>query len=390
MGKSPKLKVGLVFDDSLDSNDGVAQHVKLLGSWLNSQGHKVSYLVGETHLSEWAGGQVYSLAHNQTVYFNGNRLSIPLLASKKRIRQVLDDGNFDVLHVMMPYSPFMAQRVIKLAGPDTAVVGTFHIFPSGPIADLGSRLLKLAYGRSLKRFLTVVSVSEAAAGFAKDAFGLTTPVIPNPVDVARFRAAQKKSESKKSTKQIVFLGRLVKRKGAEQLIRAFAATLSEFPDLHLKIAGSGPSRKKLEKLSRDLGLEEEVEFLGYIDEADKPALLAGADIACFPSLYGESFGIVLIEAMAAGAKTVVGGDNPGYRSVLSGQPVLLVDPRNTPLFAERLKQLLSNKKLQETAYAWQQQTVKQYDINVVGTDVLSVYKMAIARLNKTSHNKPYG
>jgi len=106
MSEKPKLKIGLVFDDSLDSSDGVAQYVKDLGGWLSGQGHEVSYLVGETKLTEWRGGKVYSLSKNQAVYFNGNRLSVPLPANSRRIRELLNAKNFDIMHVMVPYSPF--------------------------------------------------------------------------------------------------------------------------------------------------------------------------------------------------------------------------------------------------------------------------------------------
>src|SRR6266550_2304855 len=153
---SRPLRIGFVFDDSLDSSDGVAQQVKTLGRWLSNQNHEVSYLVGETKLEQWAGGQVYSLARNRSVIFNANRLSVPLPASHSRIKAVLDDHKFDVLHVQMPHSPFMAQRVIKAASPQTAIVGTFHIVPSGLLASIGSRFLNLMYGRNLRLFDEII------------------------------------------------------------------------------------------------------------------------------------------------------------------------------------------------------------------------------------------
>ncbi|HET7827260.1 MAG TPA: glycosyltransferase family 4 protein, partial [Candidatus Saccharimonadales bacterium] len=179
--RSEKLSVGLVFDDTLDSNDAVSQYVKALGAWLIGQGHRVRYLVGETKLDSWAGGKVYSLAKNQTVYFNGNKLSMPLPGSGRRIKQVLADEDFDILHVMVPYSPFMAHKVIKLAPSKVAIVGTFHIFPSGWLAKIGAKLLRLWCRSSLHRFNKIVSVSPAAAAFAAESFKLATPIVPNPV-----------------------------------------------------------------------------------------------------------------------------------------------------------------------------------------------------------------
>ncbi|HVS79031.1 MAG TPA: glycosyltransferase family 4 protein [Candidatus Saccharimonadales bacterium] len=383
--KPKKLSVGFLFDDTLDSNDGVAQYVKTLGAWLNGQGHKVSYMVGETQLKEWAGGRVYSLAKNQTVYFNGNKLSIPLPASRQRITELINSEKFDVLHVMMPHSPQLSQKIIKAAPSEMAVVGTFHIFPSGWLSVAGSRILRRWLRPSLRRIGAVVSVSSAAASFAQKAYGLKTAVIPNPVNISKYR-----SKSPNQENEIVFLGRLVKRKGAGQLIDAFALLKNSSPAARLTVAGDGPDRSKLEKKVARLGLSDSVRFLGFVDEKDKPALLAGAAIACFPSLYGEAFGIVLIEAMAAGSGVVLGGDNPGYRSVLGEQPETLVDPRDTVAFAARLHRLLSNKALAARLHTWQNQRVKQYDVDVVGRQILELYTQQIARRTKTSNNKAYG
>src|SRR3990167_10900403 len=146
------LSVGFLYDDSLDRPDGVSQYVKTLGAWLSGQGHQVVYLVGETKLKQWAGGPVFSLSRNLSVNFNGNQVNTPLLASPKGINQVLAEHQLDVLHVQMPYSPLLAGRVINRADPQTAIVGTFHIYPAGLMARVGSRLLKLVCSGSLARF----------------------------------------------------------------------------------------------------------------------------------------------------------------------------------------------------------------------------------------------
>jgi phosphatidylinositol alpha-mannosyltransferase len=377
----------LVFDDSLDSADGVAQHVKTLGAWLSRRGHKVSYLVGETKLKEWQGGQVFSLAKNRRVNFNGNRLSIPLPANSNNIRKVIDAQDFDILHVMMPHSPLMAQRVVNRADPQTAVIGTFHIYPSGALVNIGSRFLRRMYGNGLRRFSMFISVSSAAAEFAKRAYGIKSEVLPNPVDLSAYRTPSAVKRDNNSA--IVFLGRLVKRKGCRQLLEAFAVLHKSNPAASLVIAGDGPQRRQLEELSRRLGVADSVKFLGFIAEEDKPSLLASADIACFPSLFGESFGIVLVEAMAAGSGVVVGGDNPGYRTILGAQPQLLVDPLDKQAFAGRLRSLLRDKALRSKLHSWQDKEVKKYDIETVGPQLVRIYFSAIARSKKTGHNNAY-
>jgi len=383
MSEKPKLKIGLVFDDSLDSSDGVAQYVKDLGGWLSGQGHEVSYLVGETKLTEWRGGKVYSLSKNQAVYFNGNRLSVPLPANSRRIRELLNAKNFDIMHVMVPYSPFLAQKIINVAALTTPIVGTFHIYPAGNLARLSGRLLKYAYLGSLSKFSKIVSVSSAAQSYASDVFGLQTAVIPNMVDISKFSQAKPVANHQPT---VVFLGRLVKRKGCAQLLEAFTLLRQSKPNARLIIAGDGPQRQKLEALTSKLGIKDNVFFQGFIEESQKPALLGGADIACFPSLYGESFGIVLIEAMAAGAGVVLGGDNPGYRSVLAKQDQLLINPRDTADFAQRLQIFLDDKALTKNLHAWQLQTVKQYDVERVGEQIERLYRQAIAPAAKSRHN----
>jgi phosphatidylinositol alpha-mannosyltransferase len=279
----------------------------------------------------------------------------------------------------------MAAKIIKAAPSGAAIVGTFHIFPSGPMSTAGSRLLRLALAGSIRRFDRIVSVSPAAARFAESVYHLQTEVIPNAIDLNKFKIT---APPRKPGKSVVFLGRLVGRKGAKYLIEAFARL--DAGDTRLIIAGDGPQRRDLESLASKLGVKDRVEFTGYIKEADKPALLAGADIACFPSLYGESFGIVLIEAMAAGSKTVLAGDNPGYRSVLGGLPELLVDPTQTDQFVQRLETFLSDENLTDWISRWQSETVKQYDIDIVGKKLVALYNGQIARPAKKSNNKAHG
>ncbi len=383
MANKRQLKIGLVFDDSLDSSDGVAQYVKTLGAWLSISGHEVIYLVGETKIKDWKHGKVYSLSKNIKVKFNGNHLSIPLPANLKKIKQVLSHEQPDILHIMVPYSPFMAQRVISAVRRNIAIVGTFHIYPAGKLARFGGRLLGFWYGTKVKRINPIVSVSSAAQDYAQQTFRIQSEIIPNPVNIKRFSSARIPNVQN----DIVFLGRLVKRKGCNELIDAFYNLSKLHPDVSLIIAGDGPLRTKLESKCKKLDIANRVKFLGYVSEADKPGLLAAARIACFPSLYGESFGIVLLEAMAAGAKVVLGGDNPGYRSVLAQEPNLLISPCDTGAFTRRLHMLLTDNVEAERLNKWQAQAVKQYDIEVVGPKLLSIYNEQIARQIEKSHNK---
>lgn len=360
------MKVGFVLDDSLDRNDGVQQYIRTLGGWLKKQGHTVHYLVGQ---STSDGEVIHSLSRNIGVQFNKNRLTIPLPANKAAIKKLLDSQQYDVLHVQMPFSPFLAGRVITAAGPKTAIVGTFHILPFGALHSTGSKALAVVQKRTLKRFDAICSVSAAAQTFAKSHFGITSQVIPNMLDIRWWKVPLSPHKGR-----IVFLGRLVPRKGCKALLEAYNA----LPDVlkaktELLIAGDGPERAALEQFAIKNQLN--VHFLGFIDEEAKPSLLATADIAVFPSLGGESFGIVLIEAMASGSGVVIGGNNPGYASVLS--KAALVDPKDIKKFAACLEHFLTDETAKKKLHAEQAEAVKQYDTAIAGQKILAMYNEAL-------------
>ncbi|MEJ0073018.1 MAG: glycosyltransferase family 4 protein [Candidatus Saccharibacteria bacterium] len=159
------MKIGLVLDDTLDTPDGVQQYVLLVGGWLSEQGHDVRYLVGNTTRTDLKG--VHSLSRNLKVKFNGNRMSMPLPSSKRRLRAFLQREQFDVLHVQVPYSPLLAGRLLAVAPSSTAVIGTFHILPYTRLVTLANRLLAVLNRRSGRRFDRMLAVSAPAAAFAK-------------------------------------------------------------------------------------------------------------------------------------------------------------------------------------------------------------------------------
>ncbi|HVX58128.1 MAG TPA: glycosyltransferase family 4 protein [Candidatus Saccharimonadales bacterium] len=381
MPSAKRLKVGLVFDDTLDSSDGVAQYVKTIGRYLSGQGHEVRYLVGESRTTEWADGKVYSLAKNIKVRFNGNKLSMPGLSRRRQIKKVLRDEDFDVLHIMVPYSPLMAARVINMAAKKTAIVGTFHIFPAGWLSRAGSKLLRLWLSRNIRKFDKMLAVSKASAQFARSAYKLDPVVVPNAVDVSSMSRPRVKKQ-----KDIVFVGRLVDRKGCLYLLKAFKLLATELSDVNVTVVGAGAQDQTLKRYVKSNGLDGRVRFAGFVSEEEKAELLSGAAVACFPSLYGEAFGIVLIEAMAAGSGVVLGGDNPGYRSVLGEHEELLINPTDTAAFSQRLKTLLTDKQLAADLHAWQERSIKQYDVKIVGEHIESIYRSLIANKNKNEHN----
>ncbi len=372
------MTVGFVLDDGLDKPDGVQQYILTLGDWLVAHGHEVHYLVGQT--TKPPRPNVHSLSKNMNIRFNRNALSIPYYVDRKRIRTLLAAIHFDVLHIQLPHSPQLAGSVIAAAKPQTAIVGTFHILPFSRKEQLGTKLLSHLLRGSLRQFDAVTAVSEPAAQFAQKTLGLKSQVVPNPINMAKFKTKQKfRSDNKTNT--IVFLGRLVERKGCRYLLKAinYLHRQNRLSNTRVIIVGDGPLRNELEIYVKKHSLGDVVQFAGFVQEADKAGCLASADIAVFPSLGGESFGIVLIEAMAAGAGVVLAGDNPGYASVMFRRKEQLIDPKNTKEFAERIDQFLSVEEKRHKAHAWQQTHVRQFDITVIGPRVEGIYKTAIAK-----------
>ncbi len=377
------LKIGFVLDDGLDSPDGVQQYILTLGAWLTSQGHDVRYLVGQTSRQDIAG--IHSLSRNIRVRSNGgNTMSIPLPTSRRRLRSFLDREKFDVLHVQVPFSPFMGGRLILAASPETAIVGTYHIAPYSKLISLGNHALGLWSRSSLKRFDLMLSVSTAAAEFAKRTFHINSTILPNVIDYQLFHKAKPLPVYHGRVKTVVYLGRLVPRKGSMVLLRAarILSSLPNVPDFRIIICGRGPMEDKLRRYVTKHRLGAMVSFAGFITESDKPRYLASADISVFPSLAGESFGIVLLEAMASGKAAVLAGDNPGYRSVMSTRPSSLFDPRRPDLLAKTLANLLTDESKRLASAKWGADHSAAYDVSVIGRKLLTFYRRALQKTDK--------
>jgi phosphatidylinositol alpha-mannosyltransferase len=378
------MKIAFVIDDSLDRPDGVQQHVLTVGAWLTSQGHDVHYLCSTTERTDLPG--VHSLASNLPVTFNGNKLRVPRPTSRKMLREFLAEHRFDVLHVQMPYSPLFAARVVSAAravqGDAVRIVGTFHILPFHAIATTGTALLGRWLRRNLRLFDSFISVSPPTVTFARRTFGIQSVAIPNPVNLDAFRTARAAAANAARDARtdgiitISFLGRLVPRKGARELVAAVAHIAPDVrATIRVRIAGAGPLAETLKEDVARWGLADTVTLLGRLGD-DRPEFFGASDICVFPATQGESFGIVLIEAMAARAGVVMGGDNPGYRSVLGERPELLVEPSDPAAFALAMERLILDPELRATLHRAQQQEVETCGIDQVGPRILQVYAAA--------------
>jgi len=381
-------KIALVFDDSLDRADGVQQQLWLMGRWLAKHDQPAVYICSSTAAKEVEGLPVISLSRSLGVRANQNRLALPYPISQRTAQRVLAEQDIKLLHIMLPFSPWLGGRLVSAAqAAGVPVVGTFHTYPSNLAQRWGSRAYGALFGRRLRGFKRVFSVSSATADSVKRLYGVDSVVMPNFVDMSAFSTPPQVGKKARTAKpqQLVYVGRLVERKGPQHLLTALGRLKGrgELGDLHTTIIGDGPLRNRLQSQANAQGLGSNVTFAGFVSEASKAQMLAGADLAVFPATGGEAFGIVLLEAMAAGA-LVLGGDNPGYRSVLN-QPLQLVNPTNPEEFAARIRRLLSDWSLRQKLLKAQHELLPIYDVEHVMPKLLKAYQQALAPKGKLAH-----
>lgn len=373
------LTVGLVLDDGLDAPDGVQQYVLTVARHLAERGHQVHLIASTTTRTDLE--RLHVLGRNLRVRFNGNVLSTPLPARAADVDRLLADVPFDVLHVQVPHSPVLSGRLVRRAPADVAVVGTFHILPDSPLTAWGTRALGLAERRALRRFDAMLAVSPPAAQFARAAFGVPARVVPNPVDLARFTAPPPR-DAVDEPLRVVFLGRLVARKGPRELVDAAAYVVDHRLAARpwtLTLAGTGPLRDDLRRRVELAHLEDRVELPGFVAEEDKAALLGGADLVVLPSTGGESFGISVVEAMAAGGGPVLAGDNAGYRSTMAGLEDQLVDAKDHGAFGRALARWIVDDDARAAAVVRQREAVRRFDAARVVDELEATYRDALAR-----------
>jgi phosphatidyl-myo-inositol alpha-mannosyltransferase len=373
------VKVALVSPYALDVPGGVQAHVVALAAALRDQDHDVTVLGpgGDAGRDPSDPREAtIDLGGHLRVPFNGSVAPVALDPRAARTtRRALARLAPDVIHVHEPLVPWAG---LAAATSDVApVVGTFHAWSD---TSRLYRATRPVARRVLDHLAVALAVSDAAANYHAGALGRsasTFRVIPNGVDVARFAEAQPLVDLvDRDRPTLLFVGRLERRKGLEPLVRAFTRLKSDRPDLRLLVVGDGPERARCEALLPPR-LRQDVTFLGRIPHDDLPRAYATTDIYVAPSLGGESFGIVLLEAMAAG-RPLVASDIPGYRSVASdGRQGRLVAPGDPVALAEAIAALLDNPALRGAMAEDGRRTVAAYDWVQVAARVADAYRDAV-------------
>ncbi|MFF0743726.1 glycosyltransferase family 4 protein [Streptomyces sp. NPDC004111] len=360
------MRVGIVCPYSWDVPGGVQFHIRDLAEHLIRLGHEVSVLApadDETPLPPY----VVSAGRAVPVPYNGSvaRLSFGFL-SAARVRRWLHEGEFDVVHIHEPASPSLGLLTCWAAqGP---IVATFHT------STARSRAMIAAYPilqPALEKISARIAVSEYARRTLVEHLGGDAVVIPNGVDVGFFADAEPKPEWQGRT--LGFIGRIDEpRKGLPVLMRALPKIFAEFPDARLLVAGRGDEQEAVASLPAEL--RPRVEFLGMVSDEDKARLLRSVDVYVAPNTGGESFGIILVEALSAGAP-VLASDLDAFVQVLDqGEAGEVFANEDAEALAAAAVRLLGDEKRRTELSSRGSAHVRRFDWSTVGADILAVYE----------------
>ena len=334
------LKIGIVSPYGYPHPGGVNQHVHYTHDAMRRMGHDVWIITSKYGRERESEGHVIRLGTGWAAPANGSVGRVTLgLRFKKQARELLEEHRFDILHFHEPFVPFLSPTMLDAS--NTVNIATFHAFGGfSPSYWIGSkfagRLANLLHGR--------IAVSGAARHFINRYFPGEYRIIPNGVEVDRYADAQPFENLRDGTLNILFVGRFEERKGLIHLLKAYHRLRKRKVDARLLVIGAGPKEREYRRFVGLRGIRD-VEFLGRVSDEDKVRYFASADIYCAPNTGQESFGIVLLEAMAAGVP-IVASDIHGFKRVIERNVQgLLVEPRNPRALAAGLYALARDPEL---------------------------------------------
>ena len=361
------MRIGMVCPYSFDVHGGVQAHVLQLGEVLRARGHDVSVLAPSSphvQLPDWvvSGGKAVPIRYNGSVA----RLRFGP-ATHRMVKKWIAQGDFDVLHLHEPNAPSLSVLALMIAeGP---IVATFHTSTTKSLA-LG--VFQGVLRPWNEKIVGRIAVSDLARRWQMEALGSDAVEIPNGVDVESFASAPLLPGYPRPGKTVLFLGRFDEpRKGMAALLDALPALVERFDDVEVLIVGRGDADELREKAG-DLGGH--LRFLGQVDDDEKVSALRSADVYCAPNTGGESFGIVLVEAMAAGTPVVASNLDAFRRVLADGKAGRLVPVDDPAALAEALIDVLVDAKLRVRYVKAATAAVHRYDWSVVADDIMRVYE----------------
>ena len=361
------MRVALVCPYAWDRFGGVQSHVRSLAAALRARGHVVEVFAPHVAADVVAPEGVTLVGRAVPIPANGSVAALAFgPAVGPAVRRALAAFDPDVLHLHEPLIPSIS--LLALRSSEVPAVGTFHAAMEW---SFGYGIARGALGPTIRRLAARTVVSESARALVSRYFPGPYVLTPNGIDVSAFAGAEPASHAEGAT--VLFFSRLEKRKGLEVLIRAMA-TLGK-GEATLVVAGAGPEERAVRSLARSLSVD--AVWLGRVPDAEVASVYRGADVYCAPALGGESFGIVLVEAMAAGTP-VVCSNLPGFRAV-AGDAAFLVAPRAHRRLGAALKLVLEDPAKAETMRAKGRAVAARFDWGRLVPRVEELYESALAR-----------
>lgn len=371
------MRIGMVCPYSFDVPGGVQSHVLQLAEVMRARGHEVSVLAPsspDVALPDYvvSGGKAVPIPYNGSVA----RLRFGP-ATHRQVKRWLAGGDFDVLHLHEPNAPSLSMLALQAAqGP---IVATFHTSTTKSLTlSVFQGILRPYHEKIVGR----IAVSDLARRWQMEALGSDAVEIPNGVDVASFATAPLLPGYPRPGRTVLFLGRYGEpRKGMAVLLKALPALVERFSDVEILVVGRGDE----DELRDEAGsLAGHLCFLGQVDDATKASAMRSADVYCAPNTGGESFGIVLVEAMAAGT-AVVASDLDAFRRVLlDGTAGRLVAVDDADALAAGLIETLGENARRERYIAVAAEAVQRYDWSVVASQIMRVYETVAGSGTKVS------
>ena len=372
------MKIALVSPYDFVYPGGVANHISALEHQFTQAGHEVKVIAPASRTVSAFGDRFIPIGKPRAIPASGSitRITISLrLASS--IKAVLEREKFDIIHLHEPFMPMLCTAVLRFS--NTANVGTFHAFDGRPGYDFGRPISTIMLKKRLRKLHGKIAVSKPAMEFASKYVPGYYDIIPNGVDLEHFSpdvpALDRFCDGKIN---ILFVGRLEKRKGLGYLLKAYQRIKAEIADSRLIVVGPGVRlRRKYEKQVRRSGLEDVI-FTGHVDYDELPRYYQTADIFCAPATGSESFGIVLLEAMALG-KPIIASDIGGYASVIShGVDGLLVPPKDDNALAQALLSLMADERMRQQMGAMGQRKAQDYSWKHIAARLLDYYRKILS------------
>ncbi|MDP3964580.1 MAG: glycosyltransferase family 4 protein [bacterium] len=378
------MRIGIVSQAYFPIHGGVSEHVHSTALELEKRGHEVTIITANFNREDQKHDhpRVRRVGFDFTVPMNGAFVNVTVGTKLPRqLREIEQEKKFDIVHIHSPLDPVLplvANTVMR-----APKVGTFHTFMD---SSVGYELFGGKLRKYFDRLDGRIAVSPAARRFFSRYFPGEYVIIPNGVDTNRFHPAVKKVERfDDGVHNVLFVGRMDPRKGLKYLLQAMPLIATAVPDTRLIVVGGGVLREYYRSFLMD-EIRDKAFFEGFVSTEDLPRYYRTADVYVSPSIMGESFGIVLIEAMASGVP-VVASDIEGYAAVLKdGRGGFLVPKRSPMKIAEKVIELLRQPKLRQSMGKQGRQEAEQYSWKKVTAQIEKYYFDVLASRQEKSKN----